>query len=69
MVTLLFFGAIIGVGAFMVYIKKQDDAQRFARLGAVACSVCGQEGVEERGGGSYGCGSCGYDTDTDTSRL
>lgn len=64
----LFFLAILGVGAvgaLAYFVNQQDQKNRYARLGAVACGVCGAEGVEERGGGSYRCGSCGYDTDAE----
>ena len=65
---LLAFGLLLAAGAtaaLVVYIQQQAQRSRYAQLGAVACGVCDREGVEERGGGSYRCGACGYDTDAE----
>ena len=59
-VLLLVVGA---AGAAAVYVQQKLRGQRYAQLGTLACSVCDQEGVEERGSGSYRCSACGYDTD------
>ena len=65
MLTVLFLAAAAAVVGLIVYTHNQSQQNRFAQLGAVACGVCGSEGVTERGGGSYRCGSCGYDTDAE----
>jgi hypothetical protein len=63
---------VIVVGALLAMVltglcKAYDDhragKRRMVALCEIACSVCQTEGVEERGGGSYRCLACGYDTD------
>ncbi|MFT5681805.1 MAG: chromosome segregation ATPase [Myxococcota bacterium] len=65
MLTFLFLAAIAAVFGLIVHVNNQGQIRRLQQLGGVACNVCGVEGVTERGGGSYACGSCGYDTDTE----
>jgi hypothetical protein len=65
MESVLFLIVIAGGAGFFFYIYNQLEVSRLQKLGAVACSVCGAEGVSERGGGSYSCGACGYDTDAE----
>lgn len=65
MLTVLFLAAAAAGVYLIIYVNNQAQTRRLQQLGAVACSVCGVEGVTERGGGSYSCGSCGYDTDAE----
>jgi hypothetical protein len=57
---------VLGITAAFIVgfnIKQKMEASRFASMGEIACSVCGLEGVDERGPGSYSCDHCHYDTD------
>lgn len=65
LILFLAFLGVAAVGGLAYVVHQQDQKNRFARLGAVACGICGSEGVSEHGTGGYRCGACGYDTDVE----
>lgn len=65
MLPALFLVTVAAVIGLIIYANNQSQLKRLEQLGAIACQVCGSEGVTERGAGSYHCGSCGYDTDVE----
>ena len=64
MVVLGVFGCLAGLVGIQ---QRREQMRRLAALSTIACAVCGNEHVEERGPGSYRCGSCRYDTDVNHS--
>ncbi len=60
---LVIVGLVVLVGVAYAVQQQQNGAESFGSLGAIACAICGSQGVSEHGAGGYRCDTCGYDTD------
>ena len=61
-ITFLIALVVAGGAAWFGWQQWQKAQQRRFAV-SIACSLCGEEPVQERGMGSYHCPFCGYDTD------